>query len=161
MCSTPPDLLACPAGVMVEHRSLVNYLHWVNDGLLGDTVHHLPTTTRVTFDASLKQLFAPLLRGSDVWGLRGDVVTQPNVLLAALGKRRQVGLNCVPLLWKVVLEAIEAKQVVPPVESLSALFLGGDRLDKELVDRSFAVPPCRCGISTAQPKRLQMRLLHA
>jgi amino acid adenylation domain-containing protein len=130
-----------PKGVMVEHRSLVNYLHWVNDGLLGDTVHHLPTTTRVTFDASLKQLFAPLLRGSDVWGLPGDVVIQPNVLLAALGKRRQVGLNCVPLLWKAVLEAIESRQAVPPVESLTALFLGGDRLDKELVDRSFAVLP--------------------
>ena len=113
-----------PKGVMVEHRSLVNYLHWVNEGLLGDTVHHLPTTTRVTFDASLKQLFAPLLRGSDVWGLPGDVVTQPNVLLEALGKRRQVGLNCVPLVWQAVLEAIESKQAVPPVESLSGVIPG-------------------------------------
>ena len=52
-----------PKGVMIEHRSLVNYLCWVNEGLPGDTLEHLPLTTKLTFDMCLKQLFAPLLRG--------------------------------------------------------------------------------------------------
>ena len=38
-----------PKGVMIEHRSLVNYLCWVNEGLLGETLEHLPLTTKLTF----------------------------------------------------------------------------------------------------------------
>jgi hypothetical protein len=56
-----------PKGVIVAHRSLVNYLTWTNRVLAGPSPRLLPAITKITFDASLKQLFAPLLRGGAVW----------------------------------------------------------------------------------------------
>ena len=63
-----------PKGAMVEHRSLVNYVCWVNETLLGDGVQIIPLITQLTFDASLKQLFAPLLRGKEVWILPEQLI---------------------------------------------------------------------------------------
>ena len=103
-----------PKGVMIEHRSLVNYLCWVNEGLLGDTLEHLPLTTKLTFDMCLKQLFPPLLRGGEVWMLPEEVVAQPAALLSALGARTKVGLNCVPSLWKAMLHAVHSGQAIDP-----------------------------------------------
>jgi len=130
-----------PKGVMIEHKSLVNYLCWVNESLLNDTVQSLPVVTRLTFDASLKQLFAPFLHGSEVWILSDDVVTQPAVLLQTLCTRTKVGLNCVPSLWKTMLGAIDSGQAIAPSESLTCLFVGGEQLSKKLVDRSYAALP--------------------
>jgi amino acid adenylation domain-containing protein len=130
-----------PKGAMIEHKSLVNYLCWVNESLLRHTVQTLPVVTRLTFDASLKQLFAPLLRGGEVWLLSDDIVTQPAALLQALGMRNKVGLNCVPSLWKTVLDAIDSTQAITPTDSLTCLFFGGEQFSKELVNRSFALLP--------------------
>ena len=66
-----------PKGAMIEHRSLVNYLFWVNANLLGDAVQSLPLITNLTFDACLKQLFAPLLGGRGIRILSRQVTTQP------------------------------------------------------------------------------------
>ncbi|HEX2053674.1 MAG TPA: amino acid adenylation domain-containing protein [Actinomycetota bacterium] len=129
-----------PKGVMIEHRSLVNYLRWANDVLMGDTVDGLPWVTSPTFDASLKQLFAPLLRGREVWVPAGNAVAEPVALLQALNARSKAGLNCVPSLWEAILDANHAGRVTP-TESLVALFVGGERLSRELVDRSFRTLP--------------------
>lgn len=130
-----------PKGVMIEHRSLVNYLCWVNESLLGDTALRLPLTTKLTFDACLKQLFPPLLRGGEVWMLAEEVLAQPAALLSALGTRTGVGLNCVPSLWKAMLDAIHSGQAMLPPESLTYLFVGGEQLGKELVGSSFSTFP--------------------
>ena len=52
-----------PKGVMIEHRSLVNYLTWVNRTIFATAPPLIPATTKVTFDASTKQIFAPLMAG--------------------------------------------------------------------------------------------------
>lgn len=127
-----------PKGVMIAHGSLTNYLTWVNDCVLGDTVPPLPTTTRFIFDASLKQWFAPLLRGDEVWGLADHIATQPDALLKALQQRPQAGLNSVPILWQAILEMMACNGTPP---SLQSLFVGGDRLDQALLERSFATLP--------------------
>ena len=70
-----------PKGVMVEHRSLVNYLEWADRCLIGDEIDVLPATSRPSFDASLKQLFGPLVRGRTVWMPSDDLAADPGALL--------------------------------------------------------------------------------
>ncbi len=130
-----------PKGAMIEHGSVVNYLCWVNESLLGDRVENVPVVTKPAFDASLKQLFAPLLGGRKVWVLSENMALQPAVLLQALGGQSKVGLNCVPSLWSAALDAVECGQTAIPVESIASLLIGGEQLTKELIRRSFAALP--------------------
>jgi amino acid adenylation domain-containing protein len=130
-----------PKGVMIEHKSLINYLYWVNENLLDDTSQSLPMVTRLAFDASLKQLFAPLLSGGEVWGLPDGIITQPAKLLRVLDTRSQVGLNCVPSLWKVMLDAIESNPAIISPKNLTHLFVGGESISRELVHKSFTTLP--------------------
>jgi non-ribosomal peptide synthetase component F len=73
-----------PKGVMIQHASLVNYLLGFNDHFVGHNLQTLPTTTKPTFDASLKQLFAPFLRGDRVWIIPDDVAQEPARVYQAL-----------------------------------------------------------------------------
>jgi amino acid adenylation domain-containing protein len=130
-----------PKGVLCEHAGLVNYLSWVKDGPLGDPELCMPMTTKLTFDMCLKQLFPPLLQGGTVWILPEETVAEPAALLAALGARTKVGLNCVPSLWRALLHAIQSGQAVSPGKTLAYLFFGGEPLSKELVSRSLSELP--------------------
>jgi len=130
-----------PKGVMVEHRSLVNYLCWAGGLLAGEAVHALPTTAALTFDASLKQLFAPLVSGGTVWVLSDEAVTHPAAILRALGSRMGVGLNCVPSVWAGLLDALDLDPGLTPGDRLGCLFLGGEELTPGLVRRSLAAFP--------------------
>ncbi|MET0650343.1 MAG: amino acid adenylation domain-containing protein, partial [Pyrinomonadaceae bacterium] len=131
-----------PKGIELEHRSLVNYLTWVNETLFDETTRNLPSVSRLTVDASLKQLFAPLLQGGRVWIIPSDVVLQPAALLEELSTAANVGLNCVPSLWRAVLETIESGQfTAAALKNLTSLLIGGEELTAELVQRSLAALP--------------------
>lgn len=130
-----------PKGVLVEQRSLVNYLTWVNHTLLQEGAYHLPTLSRLTFDASLKQLLAPLLRGDAVWLVPEDTALRPQALLETLDHYPPAGINCVPALWKMLLDEIEANPARWPVDRLGGVYLGGEALSQSLVQRSLAVLP--------------------
>ena len=130
-----------PKGTMVEHRSLVNYVTWVNRCLLTAPVETIPTVFKFTFDGSLKQLFAPLLSGRSVWVLPDDVAVDPEALLRRIGGRAGVALNCVPSLWRAMLDALAAGAPRPPAGSLVSVMLGGESMTAELVARSFEAFP--------------------
>lgn len=130
-----------PKGVMIEHRSLVSYLHWVNSCLLDDDIGTVPMITEITFDACLKQLFAPLLCGKQIWLVPRDLVIQPVALLQEIRKKSRVGLNCVPSLWAAILNEIDSVQAMTLAKSLTSLFLGGERLSEELVSKSLTALP--------------------
>jgi amino acid adenylation domain-containing protein len=130
-----------PNGVMIEHRSLVNYLCWVNDALMAN-VDSLPVVSRLNFDASLKQLFGPLIRGGRVWALSDDDEMQPAALVQELNKKgTTVGLNCVPSLWATILDAMSSGRAATLAENFTSLFLGGETLSKDLAQRSLAAAP--------------------
>ena len=130
-----------PKGVMIEHRSLMNYLYWVDEHLLGDAVERMPVTTRLTFDASLKQIFAPLLRGGCVWMVSDEWALEPGKMLEALMTGGRVGFNCVPSLWKAMLELVESGRYQGSLDTLTSLFVGGEQLGRELMNRTFAALP--------------------
>ena len=130
-----------PKGVMIEHGSLINYLCWIGQGPMGEALAHVPLTTKLTFDMCLKQLFPPLLRGGEVRMLPEEVTAQPAALLLALGTRSRFGLNCVPTLWKAMLQAMESGHAAIPRENLAYLLFGGEELSQDLVESSFAAFP--------------------
>ncbi|MCP4660170.1 MAG: amino acid adenylation domain-containing protein, partial [bacterium] len=129
-----------PKGVMVEHRSLVDFLEWVDRELLGARVPTLPLVNSISFDASLKQLFAPLVRGAAVVVLGKDTVAQPAALLAALAASGLSALNCVPSLWAALVQAMESGEATVPA-SLRTLWLGGEELREDLLRRTRALVP--------------------
>ena len=130
-----------PKGVMVEHRSLVNYLCWVNEKLPTGALKHLPLTTKLTFDMCLKQLFPPLLRGDEVWMLPEEVTAEPAALLSALGERTGAGINCVPSLWKAMLHAIHRDDGISSRANVEYVLFGGDHVSQALLESSFAELP--------------------
>ncbi|HKV42833.1 MAG TPA: amino acid adenylation domain-containing protein [Blastocatellia bacterium] len=121
-----------PKGSLITHRSLVNYLSWVNSVLIAGTGATLPAVTKLSFDASLKQLLAPLLRGEEVWLLPDNIAVQPDELVKRLAERENTGLNCVPSLWKAILDQADTGQISLPA-SLRSLFIGGEQVSSHLV----------------------------
>jgi len=128
-----------PKGVMVSHRSAGNHLDWIAGEVLGEEVELLPATTRASFDASLKQLVGPLLRGRAVWILPEDTVADPVALLDALQGRTGIAFNCVPSLWSAMLDAAERGAGAPT--GVRRLLLGGEAFGPELLERSRALLP--------------------
>ncbi len=124
-----------PKGVAVDHASLSGYLAWIAGVLAGAGVRWLPLLSSAAFDASLKQLFVPLLRGEAVRVVAEDALLRPARLLAILGEAPGAGCNTVPALWEGILAALERGEAKPPA-GLRAVFLGGDRLPDELAGRT-------------------------
>ncbi|HYG62727.1 MAG TPA: amino acid adenylation domain-containing protein, partial [Thermoanaerobaculia bacterium] len=129
-----------PKGVAVEHASLSGYLAWIAGLLEGAGVRWLPLLSSVTFDASLKQLFAPLARGEAVRVISEDALLRPVRLLEILGEAPGAGCNTVPTLWDSLLGTLERGEAAPPAD-LRALFLGGERLPEELAARTRRLLP--------------------
>ena len=126
-----------PKGVVVEHGSLSNYLAFFEREVLGEAGYALPLVSRLSFDAHVRQLFPPLLRGEAVWVLPERAATDPAALLEALCTRERVSFGGVPTLWSAVLERVErGESAAPP--GLVAVLLGGEAIPEELVRRTRA-----------------------
>ncbi len=130
-----------PKGVCIEHKSLVNYLHWINQGLFRGKTCHLPVVSKPAFDFSVMHLFAPLVRGDMVWFLPEEQINNPKLLLEAMLHQPDAGLNTIPSLWRLVIEVIERSPEVLPPHRLQGLYLGGEEIGRELLDRTRACLP--------------------
>jgi amino acid adenylation domain-containing protein len=133
-----------PKGVMVTHASAVNYLHWVNGLLSSLGVEALPAVTGLGFDASLKQLLAPLVYGRHVWLPRPGAASDPAALLQEVSGRPGTALNCVPSLWQAVLDVASEEELAEASRNLRAVLVGGEALSAGLLSRTArAVPGVR------------------
>ena len=130
-----------PKGVMIEHKSVVNYLSWFNQCGLADQAQRMPLNTNLTFDACLKQLFAPLLRGDQVWIVPEECRSDPVALLKSLAASGATALNCVPSFWRALLDAVESNPTLISIKRLSLLLLGGEPSSDTLIDRTLSVFP--------------------
>jgi amino acid adenylation domain-containing protein len=124
-----------PKGTVVPHSALAAYLLWVRDGspFAG---RRLPLTASLAFDASFKQLLGPLVAGDAVWLPRHGTAT-PHELLAEIAAEPRSALNCVPSLWRALLEVVERGAAAGP----AALLLGGEGFEPALVTRTRAALP--------------------
>jgi len=129
-----------PKGVVVAHSAVSNYLSWMQRAYVPQIGEGVLQRAPASFDASVWEIFLPLVTGARLVLAPPSDGNDPRALLAAI-ERHDVRLaQFVPSQLQMILDAAptEAPRVIG---RLRRLFLGGERLPPELLDRFFATCP--------------------
>ncbi|CAM5674781.1 amino acid adenylation domain-containing protein [Streptomyces chartreusis] len=138
-----------PKAVPITHRSMLNYLDWALTTFGYGPGDHLVQTASVCFDASVRQLLAPLLVGATVHTLSPDLLRDPEALLDRLVDDRITVWSSVPTLWERLLTAAETRAgqagTPPDLSALRWVHVGGEALPAAHVRRWFDLVDGRGG----------------
>ena len=93
-----------PKGVMVEHRSLMNRLAWMQDAYRLDAADAVLQKTPFSFDVSVWEFFWPLLVGARLVMARPEGHKDPAYLADTIALHRITTLHFVPSMLQVFLE---------------------------------------------------------
>ncbi|WP_063806777.1 hybrid non-ribosomal peptide synthetase/type I polyketide synthase [Streptomyces regalis] len=130
-----------PKAVPITHRSMLNYLDWSLTTFGYRPGDHLVQTASACFDASVRQLLAPLLAGATVHTLTRDLLRDPEALLDRIVNDRITVWSSVPTLWERLLTAAEARArhdgTPPDLSALRWVHVGGEALPAAHVRRWF------------------------
>jgi D-alanine--poly(phosphoribitol) ligase subunit 1 len=130
-----------PKGVMIEHRSVVNRLHWMQRAYPIDQRDVLLQKTPFYFDVSVWELFWGLLEGASLCLLRPHGERAPQALLETIRKQRVTVLHFVPSMLSVFLEYLDGRpeKVSASLSSLRRVFASGEALSAAHVRKFNAV----------------------
>lgn len=130
-----------PKAVPITHRSMENYLDWAIGAFGYDEHDRLAQTASPCFDASVRQLLAPLLVGATVVTVAWDLLRDPERLLTHVVRNRITVWSSVPTLWEQLLSASEehVRNGAPPpdLSALRWIHVGGEALSPAHVRRWF------------------------
>ncbi|MFF2305411.1 amino acid adenylation domain-containing protein [Streptomyces sp. NPDC058128] len=130
-----------PKAVPITRRSMTNYLDWALATFGYGAGDRLAQTASLCFDASVRQLLAPLLVGATVVTLPRQLLRDPEALLDRVEQSRISVWSSVPSLWSRLLEAAETRvRAGGPAPDLSALrwiHVGGEALPPAHVRRWY------------------------
>ncbi|WFE29897.1 amino acid adenylation domain-containing protein [Solwaraspora sp. WMMD791] len=120
-----------PKGVPVSHRSMANYLRWAVDTFGYHSGDRLAQTSSWCFDASVRQLLAPLLVGATVVVLDQRLLRDPDEVLRRVEHDRITVWSSVPTLWSQLLAAARRRTASggrPDLSALRWIHVGGEAL---------------------------------
>lgn len=117
-----------PKGVLIEHRSIVNQLHWHAGAVQFQAADRFLFKTSVSFDASVAELLVPLVSGACVVVAPEGVERNIGELPAAIRSHAVTVLQMVPS----TLRALLGMPGFAACTSLRYLICGGEALDREL-----------------------------
>ena len=119
-----------PKGVMIEHRSVVNRLHWMQSAYPIDNRDVLLQKTSYCFDVSVWELFWWALEGSTLCLLMPRGEKLPLAIVEAVRKHRVSVLHFVPSMLNVFLEYLDGRpdKVSSALGSLRRVFASGEAL---------------------------------
>lgn len=119
-----------PKGVMIEHRSVVNRLKWMQNAYPINHRDVLLQKTSYCFDVSVWELFWWALEGATLSLLapRGERI--PQTLLGAIQKHRVTVVHFVPSMLSVLLDYLDGRpdKVSASLGSLRRVFASGEAL---------------------------------
>ncbi|MCK1736552.1 amino acid adenylation domain-containing protein, partial [Bradyrhizobium sp. 138] len=114
-----------PKGVMIEHASTVNLLHWSSDVFTASEISRTLFATSISFDLSVYECFVPLSQGSTLYLVENALALAERSLDISL-------INTVPS----AIAALVDRKAVPA--STSVVNLAGEWLTAELIEKIFA-----------------------
>ncbi|MFJ8751476.1 amino acid adenylation domain-containing protein [Streptomyces sp. NPDC102441] len=130
-----------PKAVPITYRAMENYLDWAVATFGYGAADRLAQTASACFDASVRQLLAPLLVGGTVVTVPRDLLRDPELLLAYAEQTRITVWSSVPTLWEQLLSAAEERvrrgAGRPDLSALRWVHVGGEALPASHVRRWF------------------------
>jgi amino acid adenylation domain-containing protein len=119
-----------PKGVMIEHRSVVNRLHWMQHGYPIDGDDVILQKTPYYFDVSVWELFWWALQGAKLCFLMPRGESNPLAIVETIRKHRVTVLHFVPSMLSVFLGYLEGKddRVLEGLASVRRVFVSGEAL---------------------------------
>ncbi|MEU7005577.1 amino acid adenylation domain-containing protein [Streptomyces sp. NPDC046332] len=130
-----------PKAVPITRRSMSNYLDWALATFGYGEGDRLAQTASLCFDASVRQLLAPLLVGATVVTLPRQLLRDPEALLDRVEQARISVWSSVPSLWSRLLEAAETRvrdgAPMPDLSALRWIHVGGEALAPAHVRRWY------------------------
>jgi D-alanine--poly(phosphoribitol) ligase subunit 1 len=131
-----------PKGVMIEHRALVNRLHWMQSAYPVGPGDVILQKTPYSFDVSVWELFWWALEGATLAFLVPGGERNPLAIVEAVRKHRVSVMHFVPSMLNVFLESLDAKKS-QALGSLRQVFASGEALTASHVRKFNALLPAR------------------
>ena len=98
-----------PKGVMIEHRSLVNRLHWMQQAYPIDESDVILQKTPYYFDVSVWELFWWAMQGAKLCFLMPGGERYPLAIVETIKKHHVSVMHFVPSMLNVFLEYLDGK----------------------------------------------------
>ena len=119
-----------PKGVMIEHRSLVNRLHWMQRAYPIDERDVILQKTPYYFDVSVWELFWWAMQGAKLCFLMPGGERNPLAIVETIKRHRVSVMHFVPSMLNVFLEYLAAKpaSVLSGLASVRRVFSSGEAL---------------------------------
>ncbi|HEV8581216.1 MAG TPA: amino acid adenylation domain-containing protein [Thermoanaerobaculia bacterium] len=120
-----------PKGVMISHRAILNRLCWMARRFPLAADDRVLQKTPLSFDASIWEIFAPLLEGATLVLARPDGHREPAYLAQLIDEQRITVLQMVPPQLAALLDEAAPESC----RGLRRVFCGGDAFPAALRDR--------------------------
>jgi amino acid adenylation domain-containing protein len=120
-----------PKGVTIPHRAIVNHMGWMLGAFPLDGSDTVLQRTPTSFDASVWEIFAPLLSGARMVLAPPFAHADSAAIVRLAADRGVTVMQCVPAL----LDAIVAEPGLAACRSLRRVFVGGEALPAALARR--------------------------
>lgn len=129
-----------PKGVMIRHRSLFNLCCWLKELLYDKEQMVVMVTASFSFDASVKQLFPPLVSGSALHIITEEERTSAVKYLKALQQGKTNVADVTPSFLQILLQTIKEDPTLRAAD-LKFILAGGEVLQKETVRLFYELLP--------------------
>ncbi|MFC9773776.1 amino acid adenylation domain-containing protein [Paenibacillus chitinolyticus] len=124
-----------PKGVMIEHRALVNRIHWMQKKYPIGRDDVILQKTPYSFDVSVWELFWWGTQGARVVFLAPGGEKEPQLIVDEIKRSRVTTLHFVPSMLSVFLDHIEQNRQAGELGSLRYVFASGEALQAQHTNR--------------------------
>ncbi|CAM4401585.1 MAG: D-alanine--D-alanyl carrier protein ligase [Legionellaceae bacterium] len=126
-----------PKGVAVSHRALNNHMMWMKNQFNFSEKDVFLQKTPLSFDASIWEIFMPLIIGAEMALSQQDAHMDPMVLYKDVNKYKATILQLVPTLLNELL--INSEKYF--LRTIKKFFVGGESLTTEIREKYFKIYP--------------------
>ena len=120
-----------PKGVVVGHSQVVNHMLWMQKEYPLNTTDKVLQRTPFGFDASVWEIFAPLLQGAQLVLLPTKAQQNVHAILNVIKEEEITVFQTVPSLLNLLLQ----EATTNTFKSIRSIFCGGEVLQPHLVDK--------------------------
>jgi amino acid adenylation domain-containing protein len=124
-----------PKGVMVEHRSVVNRLAWMQRAYPIGPGDVILQKTSISFDVSVWELFWWAFTGASLALLEPGGEKDPEAIVAAVERHRVTTMHFVPSMLSMFLSYVDRFGGERRLESLRQVFASGEALGRDQAHR--------------------------